>query len=165
MSSINLKELAKVSNLISNQFTYKDIHFDLVQTERFISNSNNIRAIKGKDLQDDTDEAAIRNSIFNILNTRPGQRFLVPQFGCNLLGYVGRPITDQTGQEIGRTIYNAIRVWEPRITIDDVLVVGKPSDNEYDITVTVTIPSLKRTDIKIIGTLTKQGILESKLGA
>lgn len=163
MSSIKLKQLAKISTLAGSPYTYRDIHLDLVQTQRFISNNGPYKAIKGKDLEMDPDEAAIRNSIFNILNTRQGQRFLIPTFGCNLLGYVGRPITTQTGEQIGRTILDAIRIWEPRVTIDNVFVVGKPDANEYDITLKITIPSLKKTDIKLIATFTKNGILESKL--
>lgn len=163
MSSINLKELSKKTNLQDSPFTYIDLHLDIQQATLNISNTNAIKSVNRKDIEIDNDEAAIRNSIFNILNTRQGQRFLIPTFGCNLLGYIGRPITDQTGREIGRTILDAIRIWEPRVTIDDVLVIGKPSLNEYDITITVTIPSLKRRDIKLIGTLTNSGILESRL--
>jgi phage baseplate assembly protein W len=164
MASINLKELSNPSNSDKKGYTYKDIKLDLVQTDRFISNTKSVRSIKNKDLQDSLDEAAISNSIFNILKTRPGQRFLIPQFGCNLLGYVGRPITDRTGSQIGQTIYDAIRLWEPRVTIDKVYVNGKTEEHEYDITIFITIPSLKKTDIKLIGTLTSNGILEGSIG-
>ncbi len=160
MSSISLKELAKVSGS-SSDFTYKDLHFDLIQNEKFISTTR--RSVKAKDISDSIDEAAIANSIFNILNTRIGQRFLVPTFGCNLLAFVGRPVTEYTGREIGRTLYDAIRIWEPRVTIDDVLVVAKADEHEYDITVTVTIPSLKKTDVKLVGVLTSSGIIEARL--
>jgi phage baseplate assembly protein W len=164
MASINLKELSNPSDFIKKGYTFKDIHLDLNQFERFISNTASVRSIKGKDLQDSIDEAAISNSIFNILNTRPGQRFLLPQFGCNLLGFVGQPITDRMGTKIGETIYDAIRLWEPRVTVDKVFVNGKIDQHEYDITIYVTIPRLKQTDIKLIGTLTSSGILERKLG-
>jgi phage baseplate assembly protein W len=163
MGSINLKELAKNTNLTKKTYTYVDLHLDVQQVTRSISNSNTIRSIKGKDIEIDPDEAAIRNSIFNILNTRPGQRFLIPAFGCNLLGFIGQPITTQTGNEIGRTIYQAIKIWEPRVKVDDILVKGSPETHTYDITISVTIPALKRTDIKIISTLTSSGILESQI--
>lgn len=163
MANVSLKELSKKTNLSNSPYTYIDLKFDLEPVNINISNNNTFRSINGKDLEISPDEAAISNSIFNILNTRPGQRFLLPTFGCDLMGFVGQTITDRTGEQIGRTIYNSIRVWESRVTVDDILVVGKPSQNEYDITITVTIPSLKKTDIKLIGVLTSSGILESRL--
>jgi phage baseplate assembly protein W len=163
MASINFNtELGKQTNLNTNAYTFKDLHFDVAQSKHGISNNRTIKSVLGKDIMADIDEAAITNSIFNILNTRQGQRFLIPQFGCNLLGYIGRPITTITAQEIGQTIYNAIRLWEPRVTIDNVLVVAKPNDAEYDITIKVSIPTFKRRDIRILATLTNQGILKSK---
>ena len=163
MASIQFKELSKKTNLNENKYTYIDLHLDISQTERGVSVTNQYKSIKGKDIAVDYDEEAIRNSIFNILNTRPLQRIILPNFGCNLLGYVGRQVTLRTAEDIGRTIYDAIKIWEPRVTIDDVLVIAKPDENEYDVTITITIPTLKKRDVKIIGTLTNSGILESNM--
>jgi phage baseplate assembly protein W len=163
MGSISIKEFGKKTSVTNKKYTFIDLYLDIKQTDTSISNNNTIRTINGKDIEISPDEAAIANSIFNILNTRPGQRFLIPTFGCNLYGYIGLPVTDSIGRQIGQTVYNAIRIWEPRVTIDDVLVVGKPDQNEYDITLTVTIPTLKKKDIKLIGTLTSNGILEARL--
>jgi len=163
MGSVSLKEFSKKTSTTNRRFTYIDLYLDIMQVDISVSNNNTIRSINGKDIEISPDEAAIANSIFNILNTRQGQRFLVPTFGCNLQGYVGLPITDTTGRQIGQTIYNAIKIWEPRVTIDDVLVVGKPDQNEYDITLTITIPTLKKKDIQLIGVLTSNGILEARL--
>lgn len=164
MASINLSNLAKNKNTSSSRdYTYVDLHLDIVQQNRGISNTNSYGSIKGKDIIVDYDEAAIRNSITNILNTRQGQRFLIPTFGCNLLRYVGMPITDSTSKQIGNEILNAIRLWEPRVTIDQVIVIANEDQNEYNITVNLTIPALKKRDINILGTFTSQGILETRL--
>lgn len=163
MGSINLKELGKKTSTFNKKYTFIDLFLDVKQVDISISNNNTIRSINGKDIEISPDESAIANSIFNILNTRPGQRFLIPSFGCNLYGFIGLPVSDTVGGQIGQTIYNAIRIWEPRVTVDDVLVVGIPAQNEYDITLTITIPTLKKKDIKLIGTLTSNGILESRL--
>ena len=160
MASINLKELSKNPNIVDKPYTYVDLHLDIQEINKGIGGAV---MIKGKDIRVSYDYEAIRNSIFNILNTRPMQRILLPEFGCNLLGYVGRPVTERTATEIGRTIYNAIRIYEPRVTIDNVLVVALPDLNEYDITITITIPELKKKNLQIIATLTKFGILESNI--
>ena len=79
------------------------------------------------------------------------------------MGFIGLPITDRVGEQIGRTILQSIKVWEPRVKVDNVLVTGYPDKNEYDIEITITIPSLKKQDIKLIGVLTSSGILESRM--
>ena len=160
MASIQLKDLSNNTKLENKPYTYVDLHLDIQQINKGIGGAT---MIKGKDIQVSYDYEAIRNSIFNILNTRPMQRILLPEFGCNLLGYVGRPVTVRAAEEIGRVIYNSIRIYEPRVVIDDILVVAKPDQNEYDVTITVTLPDLKKKNLKIIGTLTKFGILESNI--
>lgn len=162
MASINLKELSKQTNLSkSNGYTYIDLHFDIAQQNRVISNNRSIQSINGKDIQIDFDEGAIRNSILNILNTRQGERMLLPTFGCNLLEFIALPVSTTTGQMIGNVIYNSIKIWEPRVTIDKVLVVSNPDEHEYDITVNFTIPALKKRDVNLIATFTSNGTLES----
>ena len=114
MASIKLTELSKKTTLTNNDYTYTDMHFDIMQSNRGISNDRVYKSINGKDIVVDYDEYAIRNSLTNILNTRAGQRFLIPTFGCNLLRYVGMPVTTSTGNMIGTEIDNAITKWEPR---------------------------------------------------
>lgn len=163
MGTINFKELSKISSYPVKYYTYTDLHLDIKQVTRGISDSRPIKNIKLKDIQASYDEEAIVNSLFNILNTRPMQRILLPTFGCDLIGYVGMPITTTTAQMIGDTILRSIEQWEPRITIDNILVVAKPDDNEYDITINLTIPSLKKKNVNILATLAQNGILESRM--
>ena len=78
MGSINLDNL-KFTDKISPDFTYVDLHLDLAQ--QVVGQANDQSAAQGKDIKVDFDEDAIRNSILNILNTIPGERFLIPDFG------------------------------------------------------------------------------------
>ena len=161
MASIKLSELSKKTNLQNPQgYTYIDLHFDVRQSNVGIAANNIHKTINGKDIVTDPDEAAIRNSLTNILNTRPGERFLIPKFGCNLLRYIGMPVNTSTGQMIGEEINRAITDWEPRVTIDKIIVISKEDDNEYDISINITIPNLKKRDIQIIGKFTSTGILD-----
>ena len=160
MSSIKLTELSKKTNLNNNGYTYTDLHLDIQQSNRGISIDNIHKSINNKDIIIDYDEYAIRNSLSNILNTRKGQRFLIPTFGCNLLRFVGMPVSTSTGDMIGREIDNAFKMWEPRVTVDQIIIESKPDENEYDVTVYITIPVLKKTGIKLIGIYTSQGVLE-----
>lgn len=159
MSSIKLTQLAKKTNLKNDSSTYVDLHLDIIQQLISNSNTNTIHGWKKKDIDVDKDIAAIVNSVYNILSTRPGQRFLLPAFGCNLMGYIGRPVSTIIGEEIGRTIYDAIRLWEPRVKVDEVLVISKPDENEYDVNLSISIPSLKVTNIQLSTRLTNTGRL------
>ena len=162
MASINFtNELGDPSSVATTGYTYKDMHFDITQAKRGISNTNVIGSIRGKDIQADIDEVAIYNSIMNILSTRRGQRFLLPTFGCSLLQFIGKPCTTVVAHEIGQTILNSIQMWEPRVQVSNVLVTAKPASNEYDIQLTITIPNFKIRDIKIMASLSNQGILRA----
>jgi phage baseplate assembly protein W len=145
----NLKRNAVVSN---NKFTYSDLHLDLTFD------------IKKRDLVLDYDIESIKNSINNIFNTMPGERPLFPTFGCNLYKYLFDPVTQLRGEMIGRTILNAIQQWEPRVTIQNVQVVGYPEatstnpgfGNAYVVNFTLVFPTLKHAT-KLTGIITQNG--------
>ncbi len=156
MANLTFKNLSKKIGNPSNYWIYSDLHFDLRQKQLGISNNKTINA---KDIEASYDVEAITNSIFNILNTRKYQRLILPNFGVNLLQYVGRPCDPETGKQLGNEILDAITIWEPRVNIDKVIVVSKPDAHEYDVNLSITIPYLKQTNVKINGLFSSNGIL------
>lgn len=150
MASIKFTDMVKVGTTSNPKFTFTDLHLDMVYD------------IYNRDLVVDYDERAISNSIMNILTTVPGERFLIPEFGCDLLSLVFKPITDYTGKMIGQRIFNAIKRWEPRVQIEKILVVGKPDVHEYNISISILLPKLK-VRANIINVLGKEGIRESRV--
>ena len=63
------------------------------------------------------DEEDIKKSMEILLSTTIGERFLQPQFGCNLENYVFEPMNATTETSIKLTVKNAILLFEPRIKL------------------------------------------------
>jgi phage baseplate assembly protein W len=57
----------------------------------------------------------VRQSIFIILDTEPGERVMLPEFGCGLRRYLMQPNNGATRADIERAVATALRRWEPRI--------------------------------------------------
>ena len=64
----------------------------------------------------------VRQSIFTILDTEPGERVMRPDFGCGLRRYLMQPNNPATRAGIARDIANALGRWESRIKVADVAV-------------------------------------------
>jgi Bacteriophage baseplate protein W len=71
-------------------------------------------------------EEKIRQSIWIILGTAPGERQMLPEFGCGIHDMVHRPnATDFRGM-LAEKVRTALVRWEPRIDILDVRVEDSP---------------------------------------
>jgi uncharacterized protein len=67
-------------------------------------------------------EQKIKESIYMILGTQPGERLMRPTFGCNLRSLVFAPNTKATANLARHYVEEALRTWEPRIILEDVIV-------------------------------------------
>lgn len=75
----------------------------------------------------------IRNSILNILMTRLGERVHLPEFGSRLHELLFQPL-DQVFAALARQyVYEALRLWEPRIELLDMAVTF--SGNQAQLTI------------------------------
>ena len=180
MGSVKLNNLRNIYKPEVNH-TFIDIHCDI--EESIVLTSDSRQHPRGKDLKVDYDEAAIRNSIVNIFNTPPGERFLIPEFGINLKRYLFEAVSDDTAQLIGRTILNTIERWEPRVNVENVTVVAAPAGSvikkdtglfsheltrllskpvqgdEYVVIIILSMPTLRK-QINLEGILTNSGFNE-----
>lgn len=64
----------------------------------------------------------IRQSIETILDTEPGERIMLPAFGCGLRRYLMEPNSLTTRSAIAEDITAALQSWEPRIRLTNVAV-------------------------------------------
>ena len=64
----------------------------------------------------------IRQSIEQILDTEPGERIMLPEFGCGLRRYLMEPNTLTTRTAIAKDIETALTRWEPRVQLTAVEV-------------------------------------------
>jgi len=72
----------------------------------------------------------VRESIQILLSTRLGERLMYPTYGSSLRTYLFAPNTATTRRSIEEAITTALKQWEPRITVNSILVVQDPSNNQ-----------------------------------
>ena len=69
---------------------------------------------------------SIRQCIWNILLTRPGERLMRPEFGVGLREFVHQPNNDTTRYMMADVIKKGIERWENRINLQTVEVSADP---------------------------------------
>ena len=142
--AIKVKSLKNLSEQYSvKQYVYKDLSLD-IGLEKTLKPGFN-KTVPSKDIQVSLDSKAISNSLLNLFNTRPGQRFLFPEYGVDLLRYVFVQINEINGSVIGDAVLNGIEKYEPRINVESIEVTAIPDDNTYIIDVYYTIKILSQS--------------------
>jgi len=111
-----------------NQYVYCDLHLDLTINTNI---GNGLNAKPSNDIQVDYDYNAIRNSLVNIFNTRPGQKILSPTFGANLEQFLFESVNPIKAKIIGNTILQNINNFEPRVNVENVQVQPVPEQQLY----------------------------------
>lgn len=72
-------------------------------------------------------EENIRQSMSLILATRPGERQMLPEFGCRAHEMMFAPNTPGTAAQIASHVEAALKRWEPRIEVNAVKAISEPS--------------------------------------
>ena len=67
-------------------------------------------------------EREIEEAIRLILGTSPGERPMRPEFGCRIHEYVFASADGATASNIAAEVKSALRRWEPRVDVEDVIV-------------------------------------------
>ena len=63
------------------------------------------------------DDDAIRQSLLLLISTRPGERVMRPEYGCDLSRLVFSPNDDTTAGLAIHFVRQAVERWEPRVEI------------------------------------------------
>jgi phage baseplate assembly protein W len=79
-------------------------------------------------IQEAQHELKIRQSIWTILSTQHGERLMRPNFGCNLRSLLFAPNNAATASLARHYVEEGLRLWEPRILVDEVRV---ENDNDH----------------------------------
>ena len=70
----------------------------------------------------------VRESIWMILSTSPGERLMRPDFGCGLHDMVFSVNSAGTANAVAAEVRDALAVWEPRIDVLDVFAAPDTTD-------------------------------------
>lgn len=132
--SLNLNILKSQAN--STKYTnivYRDLHLDI---EKLYTNNDELHKINEiTDIVTDVNSKAIKNSIYNILSTMPGQKILNPEFGLNLTQWLFTNLSETNASLIKFKITEQINRYEPRVTLTKVEVIPNYEEHQYDITI------------------------------
>lgn len=159
MASINFNDLRK-ENYKEERYTYADLFLDMEQEPFEVVIGHRTIKGAGKDIKVAYDLNAIKNSIVNLFNTVPGERILLPDYGCDLRKYLFEPVSESDGLEIGRTIKRSIEKWEPRVAVISITVDVYEDTNEYVITLVLQVPFLgPKEKLNLKATLNRQGFV------
>lgn len=86
----------------------------------------------------------IEQAIQIIVTTYPGERPMRPLFGSRLRDFVFRSADQTTAAELALEVRNAVRQWEPRVDVHEVLVAADPVErNRLNVEI---VYALKRTN-------------------
>jgi hypothetical protein len=143
MPSLSFTGLQQVTTR-TNNYVYSDLHLDF---------SSPI----SKDLQADYDEIAIKNSIYSLFNTLPGQNLLNPLYGLNLAQFLFEPISQLNGNRIGKAILNGLTTYEPRVNVTGIQITMNIDEQTYYIELNITMPYISNKVLLVPGVLSKTG--------
>ena len=149
--AIKLKTLERLAKTYTEQkYLYKDLAFDLTKSELLAPGFN--VPVPQSDIKASFDAAAIRNSLQNLFNTRPGQRFLFPEYGLDLHQFLFLPVTDAVASAIRDVMVRGIQRFEPRVTVQNIIVVPDSDSSTFNITIILVLPAF-RNSISLQGEL------------
>ena len=71
----------------------------------------------------------INGSLRMILMTATGERLMRPEFGCRIWDLLFEPINANTIGLMGEAVRDAVSQWEPRVTLENVIIEPDPVDS------------------------------------
>lgn len=78
---------------------------------------------------------AVKTSINNILNTRKGERVMVPEFGVDFDEALFEPINQDTMNFLADSVKETVERWDDRVKIIKVEFTAKPDSNQINLVV------------------------------
>jgi phage baseplate assembly protein W len=85
------------------------------------------------------DTQAVIRSIRNLLLTRHYERPFNPDLGSNIDALLFEMVSPLTATSLEREIQNVIENYEPRASVDSIVVFAQPDNNAYSATITFYI--------------------------
>ncbi len=108
-------------------------------------------------------EEDIVESLRILMSTRPGERIMQPDYGCRLHDLVFEVMGSETETAIETAIAQAILFFEPRITLDEILVETKESlEGKMLITISYTVDQTNSRSNVVFPFYTTEGTLISE---
>ena len=150
-----VKPTTQTEKALLNGYLYKDIEFDLIPS--YTDNGELFKSDEKIDLKPIYDTRSVLTALKNILTTSPGEKLLNPTFGLDLRDYLFEPVTEVRGYFLGEDILTGLPSQDSRIQLNEVRVLVNPDEQEYQINLNISIPSLNVYDLSLNGLLNNDG--------
>ncbi len=150
-----VRPTTEVEKALESGYLYKDIEFDLKLS--YTDNPELHKQNEKKDLSSLYDVKAVITSVKNILTTSPGEKILNPTFGLDLRDYLFEPVSDTGGYFLGRDLFDGLTIQETRIKINTIRVKVNEDEQQYEINLDISIPSLNVNNLSLKGVLNNDG--------
>jgi phage baseplate assembly protein W len=150
-----VKPTTQTENALRQGYLYKDIEFDLKTS--YTENNELYKSDEKSDLKPIYDTRSVITALKNILTTSPGEKLLNPTFGLDLRDYLFEPVTEVRGYFLGEDILFGLPSQDSRIELNEVRVLVDPDEQEYQINLNISIPSLNVYDLSLNGLLNNDG--------
>jgi phage baseplate assembly protein W len=83
-----------------------------------------------------TDSEDVRSSLMHLLLTNKGERFMMPEFGTNLIKYIFEPKDSKTITDLKLEISEAINKFIPNLQLNDIIIEDSVL-SEYMVTIKI----------------------------
>jgi len=153
MASIVIDGLKATDN--KNKPIYTDIKLDLLAGS--VRNAALFSKNTVNDLVASYDIDAVKNSIYNLFTTVPGQKILNPIYGLNLLQFIFNGITESNSRLMGELILKGIKTFEPRLEVKKIYIFPDMDNMSYEIAIRLDVPSLNITNVTLKGVMSESG--------
>ena len=148
-------KITSLSPTLSSRVLFNDLRLDL--ETNYTKNTQLLKKKEIKKIQNSENIDAIKNSIFNLFTTMPGQKILNPIYGLNLQQFIFTGLSELNGKLMAETILKGINKYEPRVKVKNVNVEVDYDNNQYNIYLLLNVPALNNTVISLKGTLSESG--------
>jgi len=91
------------------------------------------------------EDAAVKQAILNLLLTQKGERIYDPEYGSDLKSHLFEPLDFGTAGSIKDNISKTIDTYEPRVSIETLLVEPNLESNGFDVRLDFQV--LSRADV------------------
>lgn len=82
-----------------------------------------------------------KTNLTNLILTKKGERVMQPDFGCNIHNLVFEQITDDIEANAKGAIEEAVQLWLPFVSINDVQLVKDEESNRVFLTIVFSLQS------------------------
>jgi len=156
--AIKIKSLESdklVEKSLKGDYLYKDWKFDLETSISYNTQLNKKEYLN--DIAVLYDIEAVKNSVSTAFLTSPGEKILNPTYGVDLRQYLFESVDDFTAEIIKDDIESKLPLMEPRITVQNVTVIGDEDAQSYYIELQIDVPSLDIRGLSIKSELNSVG--------